>query len=82
MENNGMDILEKLKQADMVLVGIGEDFNGVAGLREDAVFQEGKTLLKEAGYHWLVPMWQEYCCARRGGREIEEALRKLAGLLE
>lgn len=82
MENSGIDLLEKLKQADMVLVGIGEDFNGVGGLREDTVFQEGKALLKEAGYHWLVPMWQEYCCARKGGREIEEALQKLAGLLE
>ena len=79
--------LEKLGQADMILAGLGEEFDGGEALGRSSEYQNGQETLKKAGLGWLVPAWKEYCRGRLSGLEGGDtpeayALRKLAGLLE
>lgn len=76
------DILEQIRQADMVLVGLGEEFDEEKCLREDTVCRQGCENLQAAGCHWLIPAWNEYCSARRGKDAVASAIKKLMGLLE
>lgn len=76
------DILAYIKSADMVLVGLGEEFNDEKRLRELPAYIHGRELLQEAGYHWLQPAWNEYCLKKIGGDNVKNALEKLAGLLK
>lgn len=63
-------------------MGLGEDFNNTRVLHQDERYLSGKNLLMEAGYHWLVPMWAEYCSSRDGDEQLRQALDKLEKLLE
>lgn len=78
-------ILEKIKQADMVLVGLGEDFSGPPGPEGEWHYAAGKRRLEREGLSWLLPAWKEFCrekCADKGGRDgLDAALTGLAGLL-
>lgn len=76
------EILAGIKSADMVLVGLGEEFNDEKKLRELPEYTRGRELLQEAGYHWLQPAWNEYCLNKIGGDYIKSVLEKLAVLLE
>ena len=51
MDNH--EILEKIGQSDMVLAGLGEDFDGSAFLGKDERYLAGCGKLKEAGFRWL-----------------------------
>lgn len=76
------EILAKIKEAEMVLVGLGEDFNDSRRLRECQEYISGRELLQEYGCQWLRPAWDEYCSVRLGEEKIRPALQGLAGLLE
>lgn len=79
MENE--NILEKIKEADMVLVGLGEDFDNTKYLQQREMYRKGKALLQEAGYHWLIPMWMEHCSPDLEENKVTHALKKLEQLL-
>lgn len=74
------EILAEIKCADMVLVGLGEDFDDTLRLQSCPKYVRGKELLLESGYHWLIPAWNEYCAA---GMEdiVSPVLKKLADIL-
>lgn len=74
------EILAEIKGADMVLVGLGEDFDDTMRLHDCPEYLRGKELLQESGRHWLIPAWNEYCSA---GLEdiVSPVLEKLAGIL-
>ncbi|MCI9437205.1 MAG: hypothetical protein HFH85_08525 [Lachnospiraceae bacterium] len=74
-------ILDKLKCADMVLVGLGEVFDGTKYLQRSRQYCEGSALLKETGFDWMIPGWKEYCLERLGVNSIESALENLEELL-
>ena len=76
------EIKKKIEDAEVILVGLGEDFNNTRVLHQDERYLSGKNLLMEAGYHWLVPMWAEYCSSRDGDEQLRQALDKLEKLLE
>lgn len=78
---DGKDVLERLEQADMVLVGLGEDFDDIRTLRQCEGYLPGVEKLKEQGIRWLVPAWNEYCRERAGASGLSEAIGKLASLL-
>ena len=80
MEND--NILEKLKEADMVLVGLGEDFDDIKCLSESEAYRNGKELLEESGYRWAIPAWNEYCSERIGHHSVRIALEKLEKLVQ
>lgn len=75
------EILAGIRDADMVLVGLGEDFDDRMRLRGCRKYTEGKKYLQESGQHWLIPLWREYCSAGMGENVVGAALEKLAGLL-
>lgn len=74
-------ILDRLKRSDMVLVGIGEAFDGTKYLQESQRYGEGCELLKEAELSWMLPGWKEYCLERLQDDKIEAALTGLENLL-
>lgn len=76
------EILAKIREAEMVLVGLGEDFDDGCRLRECKEYIRGRELLREYGCLWLQPAWNEYCSERLEEKNVSSALQKLAGLLE
>lgn len=79
MDNH--EILEKIGQSDMVLAGLGEDFDGSAFLGKDERYLAGCGKLKEAGFRWLMPAWNEYCAEKSGNNSVETALERLGEIL-
>lgn len=79
METEG--ILAEIESADMILAGLGEEFDDLSRLRNCPEFVRGKELLQDSGYQWLVPAWQEYCSAKLDDI-ISPALNKFAYILE
>lgn len=76
------EILAQIEGADMVLVGLGEDFDDALRLQGCPEYVRGKELLQEAGYHWLLPAWNEFCSARMDKDIVSPVLKKLADILE
>ncbi|MCM1189413.1 MAG: hypothetical protein NC541_08970 [bacterium] len=76
------EILSALKNAELILVGLGEEFNDAKRLRECGEYEKGCAFLRERDCLWLSPAWGEYCSRRLGGACVEETLQKLAALLE
>lgn len=74
------EILARLKGADMVLVGLGEDFDDTMRLRACPEYLKGRELLQKSGYQWLVPAWNEYCSGRLEDI-VSPVLIKLADIL-
>lgn len=75
------EILAEIKSADMVLVGLGEDFDDMLRLRSCPEYAKGKEILQEAGYYWLLPAWSEYCSEKMDDI-ISPTLDKLSHILE
>lgn len=75
------DVTQALAEAEMILVGLGEEFNGARYLQQDLSYLRGRAWLEEEGRDWLIPAWMEYCLGT--GREILEwSVGKLAHILE
>ena len=77
-----ISILDKIKEADMVLVGLGEEFDGAALPGQDAGYGKGCGLLDEAGLSWLIPAWNAFYVRKSGEGSCGRALKKLSALLE
>lgn len=75
------EFLAEIEGADMVLVGLGEDFDDVRRLKDYPGYLKGRELLQESGCRWLVPAWNEFCSGRMEDI-VSPALKKLAGMLE
>ena len=76
------ELIERIHQADMVLVGLGEDFDDRERLRQDETWRHGRDLQKKADVHWMLPAWNEYCSARLGEDAVTPALERLFERLE
>lgn len=79
MEND--KILEAIECSDMVLVGLGEEFDNQRMLGQDAKYRKGCGILEEVELHWLIPAWNEFCSEKAGSHGVDEALEKLGELL-
>lgn len=75
-------VLERIQEADMVLVGLGEDFMRLGRLRADPAWGKGRECLKQSGCSWLLPAWTEYGAGRLGQKGCGPALERLSCLLE
>lgn len=78
MENS--DILGILEQSDMVLVGLGEEFDDVKRLRQRKKYAEGCSVLKQEGLSWMIPAWNEFWA--EDDNRVDSALEKLKSLLQ
>jgi len=75
------NVLKMIQEADMVLAGLGVDFDSGGHLKQCKEYMMGKELLEGAGYQWLLPAWMEYCSHRLGNTATERALEKLKEIL-
>ncbi len=69
------DVKEKISAADMVLIGLGEEFDSTRNMRAAEDYGCGKKLLEDPGFSSLIPMWQGIF-----RDEMEETDRIKAGL--
>ncbi len=79
---SGADLRERLAQSDMVLVGLGEEFDLEKQLGADPSWESGKKRICDAGLDWLLPAWNSRCSAKMGDEVTGAALRKLLNLLK
>lgn len=75
------NVLEMMEQSDMILVGLGEDFDNLEELRKSERYVNGCNILKEAKLQWLIPAWNEFCAEGSKGDAVKSTLEKLAALL-
>lgn len=75
------DIMEKLADAEMILVGLGEEFDGQQPSDSEA-YERGKNWLREKGFLTCLPLWNEFCEKKQGRGDKEEALNKLCSMLK
>jgi hypothetical protein len=52
-------IIEDINTADMVLIGLGEEFDCTREFRSEDSYEKGKKILLESGKGALLPAWQE-----------------------
>ncbi|MDE6016964.1 MAG: hypothetical protein K2H41_14965 [Acetatifactor sp.] len=73
--------LDDIEEADMVLVGLGEEFDVESSLRQMAGYEQGKKLLLASERSALLPAWQKLF-RREASKSVAAQLCVLAGLLE
>ena len=73
--------LDDIEEADLVLAGLGEEFDIESSLRQMEGYTQGKELLLASGQGALLPAWQKLF-RREAGKTVAAELRGLAGLLE
>lgn len=75
------ELKEQLDQAELVLVGLGEEFDAACGIKDVREFQRGRDILQNGKANWLLPAWGEFCACRLG-TVVNPALDKLKSILE
>lgn len=76
-------LLQDIADAEMVLVGLGEEFDCTRAYRENETYREGKELLTGSERAWMLPVWMRMFREESGaGAKCREALHRLAKLLE
>lgn len=75
------ELREQLAQAELVLVGLGEEFDAACQLKGVEEFTKGRQLLQDKSVSWLVPAWGEYCVDRLGLDTVRPVLEKLLSML-
>lgn len=79
MEQN--ELITQIEKADMVLVGLGEDFDNQTHLKQHKKYIDGCEKLKELNMQSLLPSWAVYCTQKDNDTYVQDALSKLKGLL-
>lgn len=74
------NIRKKIEETEMVLVGLGEEFQCPEDIRRLPEYEKGKKTLQKAGKFWLLPAWDDYC-ERKVGADTGAVLGKFADLL-
>lgn len=72
---------EKIKDADIILIGIGEEFEEPNLYKEDETYRKGIALFEENKCEWLIPAWREYIVCKNGSR-IVQTLSSLLDLIK
>ncbi len=77
-------IMELIQNADMVLIGIGEEFEGERYLKQISEYKELREKVELAGQDWLIPSLNRFFLDRVHGTEnqIIKALENLAGIVK
>ena len=52
------DFLEAIREAELVLVGLGEEFDSVVGVQDTDMYEVGKEMLLQSKQSSLLPAWQ------------------------
>ena len=82
MDNKWLETLQAaLDEAEMILVGLGEEWEEKRLFKDDAAFQAGRQYLDENDLTWLIPAWNDYCLTRVDSKAAEalDNLRRFLG---
>ena len=76
------NVLEEIINADMILAGIGEEFNRVNILREkEPAYQDIADAFENHNMKWMLPAYQEYL-RQKHNISVKDSLEKLASILK
>lgn len=79
LEYENSEFYQKIEGAEMILVGIGEEFDQRKMLREVPGYIEGRDFLENSDIAWMIPAWNQMFI--EGNQGLRDGLEKLAGLL-
>ncbi|MBO4981915.1 MAG: hypothetical protein J6C84_08490 [Lachnospiraceae bacterium] len=71
------DLLEKIQAADMILIGLGEEFDELHLCKKEAGYQEGKKILEDADKSFLLPVYHSVY-RKKDDERVKQVLEKLA----
>ncbi len=74
-------ILQKIDEAEMILIGIGEEFDDVRILKKEPTYEAEKEILLNSKLSWLFPAYQKFG-RERVGSGVYGALCGFAKLME
>lgn len=80
MIQNDMDQLKKaIQEADMILVGLGEEFDQEKMLNQISAYKEGRQILEQSDNAWMIPAWNRMYSSE--DEKLLKHLKKLADVL-
>ena len=74
-------LLDKIEQAELILVGIGEEFNDMKQLRQIKGYTEAQECVKASENAWLLPALNAFY-EKKMESAVNSSLNKLAELLK
>lgn len=77
-----ISVLQRIEEADMVLVGIGEEFDCTKLLKQNDEYKEKCQLLEAEERRWLLPLLNQQYTSDETQENIKKALEKLANILK
>lgn len=72
-------VLQLIQEADMILIGLGEEFDEKKALKQDASYNECRSKLENSDKEWLMPALN--MISREDKGDISEILGRFAGLI-
>lgn len=75
------EVLNKIHEADMILIGIGEEFEDQGKLKKINEYNIIKNKLKELKYEWAIPMLNQYFIRNTDSKAMD-ALMQLKKYIE
>ena len=82
MDKGWIETLQNaINDAEMILVGLGEEWNEKRVLKESAAYQLGEKWLEANELTWLIPAWSDYCLAKTDSKAARalDSLRRILG---
>ena len=79
MDIENRDFLQELKEAEMVLIGIGEEFNQVKMLRKNEKYSVARNKVENTQEAWVIPALNRLYDSN--AEQMRETLQKLADLM-
>ena len=81
MSRKEVDIQQEIQNADMILVGVGEEFDNLKRLRTLPGYSEGRQILEQSDMAWMIPAWNRMFAEECGDNRVTKALSKLAEMV-
>ena len=75
------DIKAVIKDADMVLIGLGEEFDDIGVYKKENCYVKCKNLLEESSLKWLLPVYDNLVREKPVQNNIEKGLINLSEIL-
>lgn len=76
-----LDVVDKINQADMILIGLGEEFDQRKFLRSRGL-ERAKEILQDTGLLWLLPEVENALLTYEKNEEQKEILNRFTQLIE
>lgn len=81
MSRREVDIQQEIQSAEMILVGVGEEFDNRKPLKTIPGYSEGCRILEQSDMAWILPAWNRMYTEESGDNRVTESLTKLSELI-